>query len=78
MNLTYVIAILASTILLGIVIIAFGEVLLPLREIALNTRPKESEVKEAYKSLPLLSTLLFALGILSIIGGIFASVIVLQ
>ncbi len=67
--LTGVVLILGA-VLSGIAIIAWGDVLLAAREIALNTRRADSANKSQYRSLEAVATLNNIVGGLVILGGV--------
>jgi hypothetical protein len=60
----------AGAIVIGIPMIAFGQLLLVFREVALNTRSSESTITTQYRTLESLAALLAVIGWIILIGGI--------
>lgn len=56
----------------GVAIIAFDELLLCVREIALNTRKEGSDKEPQYHAIPTIASLLNVLGWIAIVGGLIA------
>lgn len=59
----------------GIVIVAFSEFLLCIREIALNTRKEGSDKEPQYHALPTLASILSAVGWVALVGGLIAVIV---
>jgi uncharacterized membrane protein len=64
-----------GAIVIGVSMIAFGQLLSVIREIALNTRKEETTYRTEYKALDSLATFIAVIGWIIIIGGIFIGVI---
>lgn len=64
-----------GTFVIGVAIIAFSELLLCIREIALNTRKEGSDKEPQYHALPTIASLLNAIGWVAIVGGLIAAAV---
>lgn len=61
-----------SAFICGVAIIAFDELLLCIREIALNTRKEGADKEPQYHALPTIASIFNAIGWVAIVGGLIA------
>ncbi|MCS7197259.1 MAG: hypothetical protein NZ930_01010 [Candidatus Bipolaricaulota bacterium] len=61
--------------IIGVAVVAFGELLLCIREIALNTRKEGSDKEPKYHALPTIASILNAAGWAALVGGLIAVIV---